>query len=108
MDAPPEAERRLLPDKAPIIGVIGGGDVRAYPLRILNWHEVVNDSPEGPLLVDGAFARRDWPHPVSTDSPTSPPPLPKRAGWQIPSDAGRDSCCRSEPGCGRTAPIPTA
>ena len=28
-----------------------GGRARAYPLAILNWHEVVNDSFGGPLLV---------------------------------------------------------
>lgn len=41
----------LLPDYAPIIGVEHGDAARAYPLRILNWHEVVNDTFGGPLLV---------------------------------------------------------
>jgi hypothetical protein len=39
-----------------IVGVARAGEARAYPLRILNWHEVVNDSlptaeGEEPLLV---------------------------------------------------------
>jgi hypothetical protein len=44
------AEVRLQPDD-PVIGVSRAGEARAYPLRILNWHEVVNDSLGGPLLV---------------------------------------------------------
>lgn len=34
-----------------VIGVTRRGSARAYPLRILNWHEIVNDSFDGPLLV---------------------------------------------------------
>jgi len=34
-----------------VIGVQRDGQARAYPLRILNWHEVVNDELGGPLLV---------------------------------------------------------
>jgi hypothetical protein len=34
-----------------IIGVEAGGDARAYPLMVLNYHEVVNDTFGGPLLV---------------------------------------------------------
>jgi hypothetical protein len=41
----------LLPDDAPVVGVERGGEARAYPLRILDWHEVVNDTFAGPLLV---------------------------------------------------------
>lgn len=33
----------LLPDDSAVIGVEREGDARAYPLRILDWHEVVND-----------------------------------------------------------------
>jgi hypothetical protein len=43
---PPE-----LPDDAPVVGVESDGEARAYPLRILDHHEVVNDSFGGPLLV---------------------------------------------------------
>jgi hypothetical protein len=34
-----------------VVGVTVDGHARAYPLGILNWHEVVNDSFGGPLLV---------------------------------------------------------
>ncbi|WP_276247225.1 MULTISPECIES: DUF3179 domain-containing protein [unclassified Haladaptatus] len=34
-----------------VIGVERGGETRAYPLKILNWHEIVNDDFDGPLLV---------------------------------------------------------
>lgn len=40
-----------LPDDAPIIGVERGGRARAYPLRILEHHEVVNDCLAGPIAV---------------------------------------------------------
>jgi hypothetical protein len=35
--------RKYLVDADPVIGVVLGGEARAYPLRLLNWHEVVND-----------------------------------------------------------------
>ena len=37
------AAAAALPDNEPVIGLIVGGDARAYPLRILIWHEIVND-----------------------------------------------------------------
>lgn len=40
-----------LNDDDRVIGVERDGAARAYPLRILNWHEVVNDDFGGPLLV---------------------------------------------------------
>ncbi|MFT4949987.1 MAG: hypothetical protein ACI9CA_002130, partial [Natronomonas sp.] len=40
-----------LSDDDTVIGVARAGEARAYPLRILNWHEVVNDEFGGPLLV---------------------------------------------------------
>jgi hypothetical protein len=45
------AETARLPADAPVVGVERGGEARAYPLRILDWHEVVNDAFDGPLLV---------------------------------------------------------
>ena len=36
-------EVSLIGDKELVISVTSGGETRAYPLRILNWHEVVND-----------------------------------------------------------------
>jgi hypothetical protein len=46
-----DGETTRLPDDAPVVGVERGGEARAYPLRILDWHEVVNDTFGGPLLV---------------------------------------------------------
>ncbi|MDY6818140.1 MAG: DUF3179 domain-containing (seleno)protein [Halobacteriales archaeon] len=43
-------EPRLQPDDR-VIGVEDGERARAYPLRILNWHEIVNDTFGDPLLV---------------------------------------------------------
>ncbi len=40
-----------LEDDERVIGVAVDGNARAYPLGILNWHEVVNDDFGGPLLV---------------------------------------------------------
>jgi hypothetical protein len=44
------AEPRLA-DADAVVAVERDGEARAYPLRLLNWHEVVNDSLGGPLLV---------------------------------------------------------
>lgn len=49
-----------------VIGVVVEGRARAYPIKILNWHEVVDDSIEGvplavtfcPLVHDAAVYRR--------------------------------------------------
>ncbi|MFB6300121.1 MAG: DUF3179 domain-containing protein [Halobacteriales archaeon] len=43
-------EPRLQPGDR-VIGVERNGKARAYPLRVLNWHEIVNDTFGGPLLV---------------------------------------------------------
>jgi len=40
-----------LEDGDRVIGVVREGEARAYPLRILNWHEICNDEFHGPLLV---------------------------------------------------------
>jgi hypothetical protein len=40
-----------LVDENRVIGVAVEGKARAYPLSVLNWHEVVNDNFAGPLLV---------------------------------------------------------
>ena len=48
----PVAEIDDLADDEPVIGVVIGGEARAYPLRILIWHEIVNDSVGGiPVTV---------------------------------------------------------
>jgi hypothetical protein len=46
---PDEAD--FLMDDDPVIGVVIGAVARAYPIRILNWHEVVNDTINGAPLV---------------------------------------------------------
>jgi len=46
-----DADAAPLQDTNDVIGIVRDGEARAYPLRILNWHEVVNESFDGPLLV---------------------------------------------------------
>ena len=46
------AEITDLADIEPVIGLEIDGDARAYPLRILTWHEIVNDTVGGvPVIV---------------------------------------------------------
>ena len=46
-----EADKILIPEDR-VIGVRSGGTVKAYPIRILNYHELVNDEAGGgPILV---------------------------------------------------------
>jgi hypothetical protein len=40
-----------LDELSEVIGVARNGEARAYPLRLLNWHEICNDDFFGPLLV---------------------------------------------------------
>jgi hypothetical protein len=40
-----------LSDEETVIGIERDGDARAYPLSVLDWHEIVNDEFHGPLLV---------------------------------------------------------
>ncbi len=48
----PVAEMRDLADNEPVIGLEINGDARAYPLRVLTWHEIVNDTIGGvPVAV---------------------------------------------------------
>jgi len=47
-----------LPDREPVIGLTIGDDSRAYPLRILMWHEIVNDVVGGvPVAVTAAHVQ---------------------------------------------------
>jgi hypothetical protein len=41
----------VLADESRVVGVVRDGEARAYPLRVLNWHEVVNDEFDVPVLV---------------------------------------------------------
>ncbi len=46
------AESKGLGDTEPVIGVIINGDARAYPLSVLIWHEIANDTVGGvPITV---------------------------------------------------------
>lgn len=48
----PIEEANDLDDREPVIGLAIEGDARAYPLRILTWHEIVNDMVgERPVIV---------------------------------------------------------
>ena len=48
----PVSEMRDLADSEPVIGLSVAGDARAYPLRILTWHEIINDTVGGvPVAV---------------------------------------------------------
>ena len=48
----PVAESSDLAPQEPVIGLTIEGDARAYPLRILTWHEIVNDEIGGiPIAV---------------------------------------------------------
>ncbi len=48
----PVAGVDFLADNEPVMAVDVGGDVRAYPVQILIWHEIVNDTVGGvPLAV---------------------------------------------------------
>lgn len=48
----PAEEAILMEAEYPVIGVQIGDQARAYPIRILNWHEVVNDTVAGvPIVV---------------------------------------------------------
>ena len=40
----------LLPDDS-VLGVVIGNQARAYPIKILNWHEAVNDTVNRQPLV---------------------------------------------------------
>jgi hypothetical protein len=49
-----DGTKRIRPRLAgddPVVGVERDGEARAYPLRLLNWHEVVNETFAGAMLV---------------------------------------------------------
>ena len=48
----PARKASWLEESEPVLGVFVGGEARAYPLRILDWHEVANDVVGGvPVCV---------------------------------------------------------
>jgi hypothetical protein len=45
-------EAGFLSDQDRILGLVEGSEAKAYPIKILNWHEIVNDTLAGkPVLV---------------------------------------------------------
>jgi uncharacterized protein DUF3179 len=42
---------KLLKAKDRVLGVYLNGEAKAYPIRILNWHELVNDQVEGQAIL---------------------------------------------------------
>ncbi len=42
---------RLLSKSDRVLGIFLNGEAKAYPLRILNWHELVNDSVGGRTIL---------------------------------------------------------
>lgn len=47
-----EQANKFLKDDDVVLGLEFEGEARAYPLRILNWHEIVNDTVNGkPVLI---------------------------------------------------------
>jgi len=54
LDAPQFVSVRevdFLRDEDKVVGIIINGEAKAYPIRILNWHEVVNDQVSGQKVV---------------------------------------------------------
>ena len=48
----PASEANFLTGEDRVLGIEIAGEARAYPIRILSWHELVNDTVGGsPLLV---------------------------------------------------------
>jgi hypothetical protein len=45
------AEAEFLTPEDEVIGVRFGSEAKAYPIKILNWHEVVNDTLAGEPFV---------------------------------------------------------
>ncbi|HSI79643.1 MAG TPA: DUF3179 domain-containing (seleno)protein, partial [Solirubrobacterales bacterium] len=46
-----EEAEDFLADREPVAVVEVGGEVRAYPLQILTWHEIVNDEIGGEAVA---------------------------------------------------------
>ncbi len=48
----PAREVGWLPDDEPVLALTVGGETRGYPLRVMTWHEIVNDAVGGvPVAV---------------------------------------------------------
>ncbi len=48
----PTGDVNFLDDREPVVAIEVGGDARAYPVQILTWHEIVNDTVGGePITI---------------------------------------------------------
>ncbi len=47
----PAMEATFLKDEDRILGLSRGGEAKAYPIKILNWHEIANDTFGGKPVV---------------------------------------------------------
>ncbi len=47
----PAGTAKFIRDKDQVIGVTINGESKAYPIKILNWHEAVNDTLGGKPIV---------------------------------------------------------
>lgn len=48
----PIGDETDIPDREPVVSLVINGDARAYPLRIMMWHEIANDTVGGvPVAV---------------------------------------------------------
>src|SRR5262249_31595048 len=45
------ADARGLASREPVVSVAIGGEARAYPLRVMIWHEIVNDTVGGTAIA---------------------------------------------------------
>ncbi len=92
-----EGRKKYLVPGDRVIGVTLGGQARAYPLIVLNWHEIVNDTLGGvPITVTysplcdavAVFDRRQAP-PTPGEARDQPPaPDESRGGGNLPSGPG--------------------
>ena len=46
-----EADQTFLKKSDRILGIVQNGQAKAYPIKILNWHEIVNDRIGGASIV---------------------------------------------------------
>ena len=47
----PAGEATFLQDADRVLGLTLGAEAKAYPIKILNWHEIVNDTVSGTAVV---------------------------------------------------------
>ena len=47
----PASQAGFVPDRVPVIGVAAGGEAKAYPVPLMSWVEIVNDSIGGRAIA---------------------------------------------------------